>query len=144
MIVKCYHFGVKLITKYSDYAIRTLCFMAKKEEQLFSVTELSKRLRISRSFLRSILQTLNTKHILTSYKGKGGGFKLALPAHRIFVVDLIKIFQGPIKFDNCFIKKDLCPDFKRCPLKKEIREIGDYVNKKFKSMTIQSLVNKTT
>ena len=142
MIVICYHLTVKLITKYTDYAIRALLFMAEKKKEIFSVSELSKELKISRPFLRLILQILSKKRILTSSKGKGGGFKLALPAHNVFIADIINIFQGPIKFDDCFIKENLCPDFRGCPLKEEIREVGDYVNKKFNSMTIQSFLDK--
>jgi len=133
---------MKLITKDTDYAIRILCFLAEKKGQLFSASDLSKRFKMPNAFLRLVLQILNKEHILISYKGKGGGFKLAMPAHRILIIDLIKIFQGPIKLNNCFIKKDLCTDIKNCILRKKIEEIEDYVYNKFKSITIESLLNE--
>lgn len=142
MIVKYYHYGMKLITKDTDYAIRILCFLAEKEEHLYSVADLSQRFKIPNAFLRLVLQILNKKNFLSSYKGKGGGFKLAMPPQKIFIIDLIEIFQGPIKFKHCFIKKELCTDIQTCPLRKKIEEIEDHVYNKFKSITIDSLVNE--
>lgn len=132
---------MRLITKHTDYAIKTLCFMARNKEQLYTASVLAKKLKISQPFLRAILQILNKEHVVTSYKGKGGGFKLAISPDRIFIVYLIKIFQGPIKFDHCFIKNNLCPDIRTCPMKKKLKEIGNYINKEFESLTIKRLLD---
>jgi len=85
---------VKLITRDTDYALRAVIFMAKGEKGVFSVAELSKELKMPRPFLRKLLQVLRKKGILGSRKGREGGFWLALPAGKIFLMDLWRIFQG--------------------------------------------------
>lgn len=131
-----------LVTKNTDYAIKALMYMAKKKKGLFSVSELAEKLKIPGPFLRRLLQILNKEGILTSYKGKGGGFELARPANKIFVTNLIKIFQGPIKFTRCIIKEGICPDVKSCVLRKEIKKIENYVSGELKSVSIGSLLNE--
>jgi len=131
---------MKLITKQTDYAIRALSAMAREKDSIFTTSVLAKKLKISKPFIRAILQKLNKEHVLVSYKGKGGGFKLALPPDKISVVTLIRIFQGPIKVDHCLIKSNLCPDIKTCSLKKKLKEIGSYINKEFESLTIEKLL----
>ena len=64
---------MKLITRDTDYAIRALCCIAKRKETIISVDKLVKQLRIPRPFSRKILQTLNKRKILRSYKGTSGG-----------------------------------------------------------------------
>ena len=120
---------MKLITRNTDYALRALCFIAKNKERIISVAELVKELKIPQPFLRKVLQVLNRKKILKSHKGKGGGFMLAFPVQKIFLVDLIEIFQGSLRLNECFFKKMACPNRKTCALKKKIDSIERYVIK---------------
>ena len=132
---------MKLITRDTDYALRALCFIARHRKEIVSVRELVKKLKIPKPFLRKILQILNKKRILKSYKGKGGGFLLGVPASKIFLVDLIEIFQGPLRLNECFFKKMACPNTKTCGLKKKIDNIERYVIRELNSITLTSLLN---
>ncbi|MCK9603051.1 MAG: Rrf2 family transcriptional regulator [Candidatus Omnitrophica bacterium] len=131
---------MKLITRDTDYAVRAVCFIVRHKERVISVTELVKKLKIPRPFLRKLLQALSKKGVLGSHRGLGGGFSLAKPANKIFLVDLIEIFQGPLKLNECFFKKITCPNVKRCLLRKKIDNIERYVQDSLKSITIASLL----
>lgn len=131
---------MKLITRDTDYAIRAICFIARHKKKLISVSELARELKAPRPFLRKILQILNKKGVLISFKGQGGGFKLARSPRNIFIIDLIEIFQGPLKFNECIFKKKICPDAKKCALKKEIALIERYVLSELRFITIASLL----
>jgi len=131
---------MKLITRDTDYAVRALTYIAKTKIDIVSVDELVKNTKIPRPFLRKILQILNKKNILKSFKGKGGGFKLAVSASSIYLFELIKIFQGPFNINKCTFKKQICPDMRTCPLKRKITQIESNVLKDLKSITIASLV----
>lgn len=133
---------MKLITRDTDYAVRALCFIAKCEREIVPVSELNRNLRIPRPFLRKILQILNKKRLLRSYKGKGGGFMLALAPNKIFLADLIEIFQGSLKLNECIFKKRICPDIKTCKLKKRIDTIQKYVISELKDITLVSLLGE--
>lgn len=130
---------MKLITKNTDYAVRALCHLAKQDGRVVSVPELVRELHAPRPFLRKILQILNKKDLLQSYKGKSGGFKLAVTADKIFLGDLINILQGPIKLNDCFFKKMFCADLRICLLRKKIDEIEKYVISELESISIASL-----
>jgi Rrf2 family protein len=136
---------MKLINRNTDYAIRALCFMAEhnQKEQTISVSELVERLKIPRPFLRKILQMLNKRGLVRSYRGIAGGFKLTNPPDAIFLVDLIEIFQGPLKLNECILKKNICPDTLTCVLRKKIEEIERQVITGLKSITIESLLDGT-
>ncbi|MFZ5800974.1 MAG: RrF2 family transcriptional regulator [Candidatus Omnitrophota bacterium] len=130
------------MTRNTDYAVRALRFIARNKDRIISVTELVKELKMPRPFLRKILQILNKKGILESYKGQGGGFILAIPAHKIFLVDLIEILQGPLKLNECIFKKKLCPDRDICGLRKAIDGIEKKVIRELKSITVASLLKE--
>ena len=130
---------MNLITRDTDYAIRSLCCIAKKKKALVSVNELVAELKIPRPFLRKILQILNKKGILRSYKGKGGGFILKKPLSKISVGDMIRIFQGPVKLQEHLFKGHICPSIKRCALKKKIDAIERHVVSELSSISLSSL-----
>lgn len=131
---------MKLITKNTDYAMRALSYMAKKKGDIVSVSDLVMDLKIPRPFLRGILQVLEKRGVVRPYKGKRGGFLLALPPDKIFLTALIKIFQGPLRFNECFIKKKICPDVRACLLRRKITKIKKYVIAELRTITIESLL----
>lgn len=133
---------MKLLTRDTDYAIRALSYIAKRKKEIVTVKQLCKSLKIPRPFLRKILQTLNKKKLLKSYKGKGGGFILSRAANRIFVIDLIRVFQGPVKLSEHIFKKGICPHIKTCILKRKLDAIEKYVIARLKAITITSLLKE--
>ncbi len=130
---------MKLITRDTDYALRALCFIAKQDKKVVSVRELVKVLKVPRPFLRRLLQQLAKNRILISSKGQGGGFSLGLPAGSIYLTDLMRIFQGPLKINECFLKKKICPNIKVCRLKKKIDEIEKMVIGELRSINIAGI-----
>ena len=132
--------SMKLITRDTDYAIRAICYIAGQKERIVTVAELVEELRIPYSFLRKILQTLSKRKILRSYKGRDGGFKLFATTNKIFILDLMEIFQGVLTLNECSLKKIVCPNIKICPLRKKIKNIENYVFKQLRSITIASLL----
>ena len=132
---------MKLITRDTDYAIRALCFIAQNKEKIIPVPQLAEELQIPHPFLRKILQILNKKRILKSFKGQDGGFALALPADKIFVVDLIEIFQRSFKLNECLFKKRICPDIRTCLLKQKLAKIEKQVVSQLQAISIGSLLS---
>ena len=130
---------MKLITRDTDYALRAVCFIAKSKNKKVCVPELAERLKIPKPFLRKIL-VLNRKKILFSYKGIGGGFILTKKPEDIYLIDLMKIFQGNLNLNECSLHKMKCPNEKTCVLRKKINSIEQYVIKELKLITIALLL----
>ena len=133
---------MKLITRNTDYAMRALCYIAKKDKDFVSASEMGGTLRIPRPFLRKILQILSGEGLLESTKGQGGGFSLACPAEKILLTDLIRIFQNSIQLNECVFKKKMCPNRKTCVLKEEIDQIEDDVLRRLRKISIASLIDR--
>jgi Rrf2 family protein len=133
---------MKLLNRDTDYAVKALLYISKKNPERISVSELAKELNIPKPFLRKTLQTLNREGVLNSFKGKGGGFVLAMPPEEILLTRLIDIFQKPVKLAECIFKKKICSDVRTCPLKKRIDAIEQHVISELESITIESLLRE--
>jgi Rrf2 family protein len=133
---------MKLITRDTDYAMRALVYMAARKNKVTSVSQLVEKIKIPRPFLRKLLQRLNKEGILKSSKGQRGGFVLAVEPQKIFLTELIRIFQGDFSLNECLFKKEPCPKTGICPLNKAIDAIEKDVLEKLKSITVASLSSK--
>ncbi len=131
---------MKLITRDTDYALRALGFIARQPRKITSVALLVAQLQIPRPFLRKILQILNKEGILKSYKGVGGGFALGRPAKKVFLTEIIEIFQGPIAINECVFKKARCPNVKKCILRKKIDSIEKKILNDLAPITLETLL----
>lgn len=131
---------MKLITRNTDYGVRALCFIAKAKKRVVPVPELVKTLKIPRPFLRKILQALTKRGFIKSYKGIGGGFELAMPANKLYIVEVAEVFQGSFSLNECFLNKKVCPNRNCCPLKKKIDKIEKNVVSELGSITIGQLL----
>ncbi len=131
---------MKLLNRDTDFAVKALLYIAQKDPERISVSELVKALDIPRPFLRKILQILNTEGILNSFKGKGGGFVLDMRPEEILLTRLIEIFQKPVKLTECIFKEKICSDIGTCPLKKRIDAIEQHIISELESITIESLL----
>jgi Rrf2 family protein len=130
---------MKLITRNTDYALRALCYIAKRKS-IVTVDELVAKLGVPRPFMRKILQCLNKKGILVSCKGQGGGFRLKAGSGKVSVIEIMRVFQGNIQLNGCFLKKDVCPNRPKCALRKHLRSIEQEVLRRLKAITIGSLI----
>jgi len=132
---------MKLITRNTDYAVHALCYLARQDQKSVPVSEMVMALKIPRPFLRKLLQTLSTEGILDSFKGQAGGFALAKNPSKIWLTDLIRIFQGTVELNECIFRKKICPNRSTCKLKHEIDAIEKDVLKRLSVVSIASLLS---
>ena len=133
---------MKLLNRDTDFAVKALLYISKQDPERVSVPELVNQLDIPKPFLRKILQILNREGVLNSFKGKGGGFVLAMPPEEILLTRLIDIFQKPVKLTECIFKNKICSDIGTCPLKKRIDAIEQHVISELEPITIESLLRE--
>jgi len=134
---------MKFITRDTDYALRALIFMSKALRQdhkrIVTAEDIVCAEKLPKVFLRRILQKLAEKKILSSYKGKTGGFSFLVPPGELSLAYIISIFQGQIDLTNCFLKGKICPNRSACSIRKKIRAINTGVIKDLDSITVQEL-----
>lgn len=85
----------------TDYALRVLMALAVGERQL-SVDDIARRYGISRNHLAKVAQKLQAEGFVETFRGRGGGMRLARPAQEIVVGDVVRRFENLDSFVACF------------------------------------------
>ncbi|HSQ96262.1 MAG TPA: Rrf2 family transcriptional regulator [Croceibacterium sp.] len=104
------------LSLHSDYALRVLMALATPERQL-SVDEIARRYGISRNHLAKVAQRLQAEGFVKTYRGRGGGMRLAQPADEIVVGDVVRRFENLESFVGCFASGNGCAVNGLCALK---------------------------
>ena len=104
------------LSLHSDYALRVLMALAAGDRQL-SVDEIARRYGISRNHLAKVVQRLQSEGYVTTYRGRGGGMRLARPADEIIVGEVVRRFENLESFVGCFASGSGCAVNGLCALK---------------------------
>ncbi|MDT3697525.1 MAG: Rrf2 family transcriptional regulator [Ignavibacterium sp.] len=107
-------------SKKCEYGLQAVIYLATKENnKLYSAKEISEELNIPKEFISKILQDLTDKGMVFSRKGRDGGFKLAVNADEIKLIDIIKAVDGLDIFKSCILGFNNCRKYKKCFLQDE-------------------------
>lgn len=91
------HLNVKLSVKV-DYACRVLVQLARMEgrEELAHIEELARIEAVPATYLVQILGELRNGGLVSSRRGKQGGYALARPAAEITLFDIVALIEGDV------------------------------------------------
>lgn len=135
-----------MLSQKSRYALRALAVLAEHQEPApLSIQEIALRADAPRKFLEAILLELRKDGVLTSSRGKMGGYALAAEAGAIKLSRVIRALDGPLAPIACaslFFYEPCadCPDPKTCTTRGVMREVRDAVNTVLDSRTIADLI----
>ncbi|WP_111641316.1 RrF2 family transcriptional regulator [Marinimicrobium alkaliphilum] len=110
------------ITRYTDYSLRVLMYLALKDDELSTIREIADSYGISKNHLMKVVQELNNKGYLQAIRGKNGGLRLAGAAEAINIGALVRDTEQDFALVECFGEGDGCVITSACQLKRVLGE----------------------
>ena len=106
-----------IFSQSCEYALRALTYLAMLPEgRNATVKEISDDEGLPQPFLAKLLQTMARTGLVTSVKGPGGGFALAVDAQHIALFDVVDCIDGTVDLERCAVGMMECTDEAPCPL----------------------------
>jgi Rrf2 family iron-sulfur cluster assembly transcriptional regulator len=137
---------MKLSTR-ARYALRMMADIAQNttsDGNAVSLTEVSKRTKISRRYLEQLTIALRSNSLLRGKTGKGGGYKLARPADKIQVAQIIEAAIGPIDIVDCVLDPDTCDMSSHCGCRDIYKKINNRIVETLSDLTLKDLVTSNS
>ncbi len=107
------------ITRQTEYGIKTLLELAQLPEgQLISSKTISERQEIPETFLHKTLQLLSKAGLVITQRGVQGGARLALPADKVTIKDIITAIEGPLAINVCMSPGYHCENMQTCQVRR--------------------------
>ncbi|MDE2311314.1 MAG: Rrf2 family transcriptional regulator [Betaproteobacteria bacterium] len=96
------------LTQYTDYSLRVLIYLAKKTEDLSTVSEIAEYHGISRNHLVKVIHNLALKGFILTTRGRNGGMRLSRPPSKIILGDVIRNTEPNFDIAECFNATNNC------------------------------------
>ena len=118
-----------MLSQKARYALRAMIELARESGQV-TAGELAVRADAPRKFLEAILLTLARQGLVTSRRGKFGGYLLGRPAESISFAEVIRLVDGPLALAPCvsrtaFRRCEDCRDLATCSLREALLRARD-------------------
>ena len=139
-----------MFSKSSKYAIRAVLYLSlnSNESKKFSPINIANAMDIPAPFLAKKLQELTKRNLISSTKGRNGGFFLTEENRRNTLISIVDSIDGMDKFQKCMLGLSVCSNENPCslhhsiaPLRKKIVE--ELTFKTINDLTIELLNEKT-
>ena len=113
------------ITRQTDYGIVLLSQMASHPlPEVHTAKQVAQESNIPLPMASKILKALAKGGLLVSHRGVKGGYRLAAPAARIIIGDVIEALEGPIGITECSFNPGSCEREGSCAVQTNWKRIS--------------------
>ena len=130
-----------VITRATEYAVRTVIYLAKQpKNDIVLKKDICRTQEVTPAFLTKILQPLIKVGIVSSQRGVGGGFLLAKDPSEITMLDILQAEEGLLRLNHCLVDTDFCHRDGYCSAHEVWQEAQQKMADTLKGYTIAELV----
>ena len=133
------------LTRAADYAVRVMIFLATlPEEKRALLPDLARVTEAPESFLSKVLQSLAHAKLISSRRGKSGGFVIQQSGREATMRQVIEAVDGPICLNVCLNASKSCDRKSSCPAHPVWARAQRAMLDVLMSVTVSAMAEKTT
>jgi Rrf2 family transcriptional regulator, nitric oxide-sensitive transcriptional repressor len=123
----------------TDYALRTLLYLASQPDRQVSTREIVQFHGISGDHVSKVVQHLVHAGYVRAERGRGGGLRLGRPAAQITVGKVVELFEGPVTLLDCVTTEGVCVIQPGCRLRRVLEQAGAQLMETLNGATLADL-----
>lgn len=125
--------------KLTDYAIVLIALIAGSKGAVITARGLSAATQIPWPTVVRLLKRLTTQGLLSSVRGRAGGYTLSRPPAKISLVEIIEAIEGPIALTECNQATGHCGIQNNCRVQGHWQVINHAVRQSLAAITLAEL-----
>lgn len=91
------------LNRFTDYALRSMIYAGLHTDRLTSIREIAEAFSISEAHLVKVVYKLSTLNYLETFRGRGGGLRLARDPAEINIGEVVRATE-PLDLVECMSK----------------------------------------
>ncbi|MDX1908520.1 MAG: Rrf2 family transcriptional regulator [Bacteroidia bacterium] len=137
-----------MISKKTRYALNALAHLARRYNQgPVLISQIAEQEHIPQKFLEAILLDLRNAGILSSKKGKGGGYYLLKTPEDVTLAQVMRLLDGPIALLPCvsanyYERCDTCQDEETCGIRSVFKDVHQDTLRILEGTTLAEIVSR--
>ena len=131
-----------ILSQTAEYALRVVLHLAARpDRELARVGELARELDIPQNYLSKTMSQLARAGVLTSVRGKRGGFALTKAPARLTLDEVVVPFEDMGR-RHCLLGRRVCSDRTACEAHASWRTISDAMADFFRNTTVADILER--
>lgn len=131
---------VSVFSSTLEYALRAVTYLAARPGVGLPTQRIAEGTQVPEDYLSKVLQHLVKGGVLTSQRGRNGGFQLARPAGQISMLEVVNAVDPIPRIEQCPLGLRE-HGVKLCPLHRRLDHAYSLVQKAFAETTLLELVD---
>ena len=132
-----------MITRSSLLAIKALEALAGLSPgECEGAASIARKIDAPANYLGKVLQSLVSKKLVASQKGKGGGFRLGRSPKQITLMNIVENIEDVEKWSKCFLGRKQCLDASPCGVHEQWKTVREKNKDFLMNTTLYSLNHK--
>ena len=128
------------VHKSTEYAIQILHYLHQDtihRAERFTTQMISDALRITYPLANNIMAKLRRNGLITSVRGRNGGYRVARPVHQINLYDVVLAMEGELKINYPLGASNIQEQSAEpCALQEYYKEVGESLANKLANKSI--------
>ena len=132
-----------MFSNSTKYAINAIVHMLNNgKANKYTVVDMANKLDIPQPYLSKLLQQLSKAGIISSAKGRGGGFYLSDKNLARPLIDIVICIEGHNVFKKCILGLEQCDDDNPCLLHDQFGMFRQSISQSVCKDSMQQLLTK--
>lgn len=135
----------RMLSNKAKYGLKALIYLADHNGAAVQCTEIAEAQNLPKKFLDAIMLEIKNLGVISSKKGKGGGYQLARPADTISLGQVVRALDGPFAPVPCvshtaYARCADCPSEAECLIRPIMQEVRDAIAKVLDNRTLGDMM----
>ncbi len=133
-----------MLSKSSTYAIRAVLYLSLHSDvaHKYSPKNIAKAIDVPAPFLAKTLQILTKRNLVSSIKGRNGGFYLTKENKMNSLISIVDSIDGLKRFHECMLGLPVCGDENPCPIHHAVAPVKKQLIEQLTLKTIKDLTEE--
>lgn len=133
------------LTTYTDYALRTLMYLAVNRDRLVTIQDIADLHGIAKNHLTKVVHQLGLLGLVETIRGRNGGLRLGREPADINIGEVVRSTETDFFMAECFDANNVgCAYSAACTLKGVLGEATAAYLRVLDAVTLESLMAKPT
>jgi Rrf2 family protein len=129
-----------LYSRLCQYGIWAMVELSEEKDEPRSAESLAAVTNLPAPTMAKVLSELVRAKLVTSYRGPGGGFRLAKSPEQITLDEIVRAIDRGEILEGCLMGLPTCGDATVCPLHARWKEVKESIRRFLQTTTLADIV----
>ena len=127
------------VSRLTDYATVVMTSIAAHPDDVLSAVQIADETRLELPTVSKLLKALGHADLVESFRGVNGGYRLARPADRINLAEIVEAMEGRIGMTECGTDGQ-CERESQCGVRGSWRQINHILDNALRGVSLADML----